>query len=198
MTLRERWAALAGTTPVADALYADVLARYGEPHRAYHGPRHVDHVLATIDELDAAPGEALRWAAWLHDVVYDTRAADNEARSAEYARERLPALGVAAADVERVAGLVLATATHEAFDGEAAVLLDADLAILGADEAAYDAYAAAIRREYAWVPDDLYRAGRAAVLRGFLDREHVFATSAMREAADDAARANLARELASL
>jgi predicted metal-dependent HD superfamily phosphohydrolase len=78
------------------------------------------------------------------------------------------------------------------------MLLDADLAVLGADEAAYDRYAAAIRREYAWVPEDRYRAGRARVLEDFLGRPQVYHTAAMRSRAEDRARANLRREVAAL
>ncbi|HEV2891123.1 MAG TPA: hypothetical protein VGX28_12180 [Frankiaceae bacterium] len=198
--MRDRWpAGLAG-----DALYEDVVARYAEPHRRYHTLRHVAHVLDTADALSGGTAtEAVRWAAWLHDVVYDTRAADNEERSADYARERLPALGVASEVVEDVARLVLATKTHDPApdsdrDAAVAILLDADLAVLGADPQTYARYAAAVREEYDWVPDDLWKAGRKAVLASFLDKPSIFATPAMRARAEAAARANLAAELASL
>lgn len=199
MSLRERWEALAGTSAAAAALYDDVVARYAEPHRRYHTLRHVEHVLEVADVLsDGVATEAVRWAAWLHDVVYDTRAADSEERSAAFARERLPALGVAGATVEEVARLVLATKTHVAGTAGAMVLLDADLAILAADERTYDAYAAAVREEYGWVPDDTWVAGRRRVLTTFFDRPAIFSTERMRAEAEPFARANLARELASL
>lgn len=182
-----------------DALHDDVVARYAEPHRRYHTLRHVAHVLDVADTLSGGTAsEAVTWAAWLHDVVYDTRAADNEERSADYARAHLPALGVAPEIVEDVARLVLATKTHDAYDTDAAVLLDADLAVLGADPETYARYAAAVREEYAWVPDDLWRAGRRAVLASFLDKPAIYATPAMRASAEAAARANLEAELAAL
>ena len=194
--MRARWPAEGAD---AGALHDEVVARYAEPHRRYHTLRHVEHVLATVDALSGGrPSEAVVWAAWLHDVVYDTRAADNEERSADFARSRLPALGVAPATVDEVARLVLATKTHDASGDDAAVLLDADLAILGADPRTYARYAAAVREEYAWVPDELYRAGRRAVLTSFLDRPAIFHTPAMRGEAEGAARANLAAEVATL
>jgi predicted metal-dependent HD superfamily phosphohydrolase len=197
--LRARWTAVAGDTPESLATYADVLARYGEPHRRYHGVRHVEHVVAMADALAGGSADAaVVLAAFLHDVVYDTRAADNEERSAAYAREHLPPLGVDAATVAEVARLVLATKAHDAADEAAALLLDADLAVLGADPATYDAYSAGVREEYGWVPEGLYRAGRAHVLRSFLDRPAVFLTEPMRRRGEAAARANLARELAAL
>jgi 8-oxo-dGTP pyrophosphatase MutT (NUDIX family) len=73
------------------------------------------------------------------------------------------------------------------------VLFDADLAVLAADTAEYDRYAAAVREEYAHVPDDQFVAGRSAVLRRLLKRR-IFSTTVMRPR-EAAARANLLREL---
>lgn len=193
------------TGPAVRSLYDDVVRRYGEDGRFYHTLVHVADVLATLDRLtpDALPVQALPaiplcLAAWLHDVVYDPRAADNEARSAAYAVEVLGALGAGAALTEEVARLILCTQTHVAADAAAQLLLDADLAVLGGETAVYDAYARAIRREYAHVPDAAYRLGRAQVLRRFLARPRIFQTDGMWRERETAARANLARELAAL
>ena len=71
----------------------------------------------------------------------------------------------------RVAALIMKTKTHDAGDdADAQVLLDADLAILGASEPAYLDYAKKIRQEYAWVPEPEYRQGRRRVLESFLSR----------------------------
>jgi predicted metal-dependent HD superfamily phosphohydrolase len=90
------------------------------------------------------------------------------------------------------------TATHTPTDAEGAVLSDADLAILAAPQARYDEYAAAVRAEYAHVPDDAFRAGRAAVLRDLAAKEHLFHTAHARGHWEAPARANLASELARL
>ncbi len=45
------------------------------------------------------------------------------------------------------------------------------------------------------MPDDAFRAGRAAILRPFLDRESIYATQTARDRWEGAARANLLREL---
>src|SRR5262249_59053313 len=91
-------------------------------------------------------------------------------------------LGVGPAVVDEVARLVLLTKTHDCAEGDSAgeVLLDADLAILGAEEAEYDRYARAIRAEYAWVSEGDYRAGRRRVLEGFLARPRLYRTPAFR------------------
>jgi predicted metal-dependent HD superfamily phosphohydrolase len=78
------------------------------------------------------------------------------------------------------------------------VLLDADLAILGATEERYRQYAADIRREYAWVPDAEYRAGRASVLEVFLARPRIYWHELTFEEGEARARANLRAELAGL
>jgi predicted metal-dependent HD superfamily phosphohydrolase len=191
--LLSRWQRL---LPGVDSTFADLAARYGETGRHYHTLEHIRAVLARIDDLwpDAPP--ALRFAAWLHDVVYDSRASDNEERSADYARAILPALGVPPDVVEETARLILLTRSHEADPDDRAgrTLLDADLAVLAGDGPTYDAYAAAIRLEYAWVPESDYRAGRRRVLERFLVRPRIFLTMEMAEA-EPRARDNLRREI---
>ena len=183
----------------ADAAFADLVARYAEPARHYHTLDHIRAVLDSIDSLwpDAPP--SLLLAAWLHDVVYDPRAADNEIRSADYARALLQTIGVSSDTIDETTRLILLTRSHETDldDRPGCTLLDADLAILAADELAYDAYAEAIRREYAWVPEPDYRAGRRQVLERFLVRPRLFFTLMMTDA-EPRARANLAREIARL
>jgi predicted metal-dependent HD superfamily phosphohydrolase len=187
--LRERWLAL--MTGRADA-FADLAARYSGPDRHYHN---LTHICAVLDVIEAHSREpSLRLAAWLHDVISDPRAGDNEEQSAAYARRLLP--GPLADETTR---LILLTKTHATApdDLSGRLLLDADLSILGGEPAEYDAYAAAIRREYAWVPDAEYRLGRAQVLERFLARPLIYQT-AMMAVMEEAARANLRREWSAL
>jgi predicted metal-dependent HD superfamily phosphohydrolase len=65
-------------------------------------------------------------------------------------------------------------------------------------EAHYGRYAAAIRREYAHVPDEDYRAGRRRVLESFLARPSVFIGADRAALWETSARANLVREIAQL
>lgn len=78
------------------------------------------------------------------------------------------------------------------------ILLDADLAILGAEPNDYRAYVAGVRTEYGHVDAAGWRAGRSAVLRQFLDRTTIYRTRWMRDVRERRARANLAAELATL
>ncbi|MGW5671933.1 HD domain-containing protein, partial [Micromonospora sp. NPDC003776] len=102
--------------------------------------------------------------------------------------------------VTEVRRLVLLTAGHAVppEDPDGALLCDADLAILAAPPAAYDRYAAAVRREYAHVPDPAFRAGRAQVLTALLALPALYRLPEPHARWESAARANLARELATL
>lgn len=200
--LAARWAALwrdAGGPGDGAALGDALITAWSRPDRAYHT---VDHLAACIDHLDrdralARDPAALGLGLWFHDAVYDPRAGDNELRSAEWARSEVAVISTALA--ERVAGLVLAT-RHDGVptDDDAPLLVDIDLAILGADDSGFAAYERAVRREYAWVAEADFRVGRARILRGFLTRPSIYATAVYRERFEVRARANLARALAAV
>lgn len=187
---------------------ARLLGAYGSKDRAYHDLRHLAEVLEHVDELaaEATEPDLVRLAAWFHDAVYATagsapdRYATNEERSAELATTTLRSLRVVKDSVAEVARLVLLTAGHdpEPDDANGAVLCDADLAVLARDPAGYADYIAAIRAEYAHVPDDLFRTGRAAILRGLVDQPVLFRTPSGRERWEAEARANVAAELRAL
>jgi len=196
------WRETAGTAGMskdaAGAAWHDLARRYTEPSRAYHTLTHIAAMLAVVSEfVDAASDPlALRLAVWFHDVIYDARRRNNEAESARYARGVLEAAALSASSLASVERLILATKSHEAApdDGDAALLLDADLAILGAAPADYNRYAQAIRKEYAWVREDRYREGRRKVLNSFLERPRLYHTPALFARLEQAARANLTRE----
>ena len=180
--------------PADHALFAKLRERYAEPHRHYHNQAHIDAVLAefaTVRHLAEHPDE-VELAIWFHDLIYDPRASDNEAKSAEFAIARLTPLGI---PTDRIAAIIMATATHEAVTIDEQLMVDCDLAILAADSARFAAYDAAIRQEYAWVPEEQYTPARAAVLRRFLDRPHIYHSAHFRERYESRARANLSRLL---
>lgn len=175
---------------------------YNEPHRHYHSLAHIEALqrwFARYRTLAREPA-LIDAAIWFHDAVYDTRRQDNEQRSAALAHDALTALAWPGASVQRVAGLVLATQHHQAevSDTDAWLFLDLDLSVLGQSAAHYQAYADAVRREYSWVEAPAYRAGRARVLRSFLDRELIYQTPTLRSAWEAAARHNLQAELDTL
>jgi predicted metal-dependent HD superfamily phosphohydrolase len=187
MNLEAAWTALRPDDP---GLGRELLRRWREPHRRYHTEEHLAFVLEIIDaHADlAADADAVRLAAWFHDAVYDPRAGDNEERSAALSAD------------EEVRRLVRLTATHDPAPGDrnGGLLCDADLAILAAPEDAYDRYARQVREEYRFVPDEPFRAGRAAVLRQLSALPELYHLVPQRHEWTARAHANLDRELAVL
>ncbi len=219
--LRAAWDGLrpgvrADATPVAGGAWAavgdDLVARWGEKGRLHHGRTHLREVLdavALLGEDGATPEHTRRaaLAAWFHDAVHSSgRRRDaplpdgrsDEEASAALAHDALT--GLVSPEVrDDVVRLVLLTATHrpDAGDAVGALLCDADLAVLGASPERYADYAAAIRVEYAHVPEDVFRPGRAAILEQLLDGD-LFHTPTGRRRWEDSARQNLRAEIATL
>ncbi|MFE2733699.1 hypothetical protein [Streptomyces sp. NPDC059349] len=207
--LRKAWADTLATaqpttaTPTTPEAYADnLLARWAEPQRRYHTTTHLKAVLDHIDALeDHADDPALvRLAAWFHDAVYLPERSTNEERSARLAERALAEAGLTERQIDEVSRLVMLTVTHDPDedDHNGAVLCDADLAILAASPGAYAAYAAAVREEYGFVPDEPFREGRAAVLRQLLALPRLFRTPYGAAHWEERARENLTAELALL
>lgn len=195
MELAERWPLPTETADICDAL----LDAYGDRARGYHDLRHLTEVLDRLEEL-SSNGERfgalpVQLAAWFHDAVYVGQPGA-EQRSAAWARESLTDVvdQTTASEVER---LVLLTAGHHVRDDDdnGAALCDADLAILAAPRPRYADYAADVRREYRHLDDAEFAEGRSSVLRELVGRRSLFATAYARAHWEDAARANVRREL---
>jgi predicted metal-dependent HD superfamily phosphohydrolase len=189
---RRAWRNLQLNAP--DGLQQRLLAAWAEPQRHYHAPQHLAECIAHFDDAAAlahAPGE-VEIALWFHDAVYALKGKDNERRSADWARDALRAAGADAAAVSRVETLIMATC-HEAVpqEADARLLVDIDLAILGAKPGRFAEYDAQVALEYAWVPRFVYRFKRRQVLRGFLSRPVIYQTEHFRDRLEAQAHANL-------
>ena len=200
----ERWIetlALLGLqpTPALLDLGHALLVRYAETHRHYHTLAHLDACLDQARDARSACERAgeVEFALWFHDAIYDTRRSDNEQRSAEWAQQSALAAGIDAAAAKRIHALVMAT-RHAALPatGDAALLVDIDLSILGAESARFDEYEREVRREYHWVPEFMFQFKRRQLLREFLLRRQIFATPRYHDALEARARANLTRSIA--
>ncbi len=166
------------------------------PARYYHNWR---HLTACLIELDAARPHhqhldlpAIEMALWFHDLVYDSKAGNNEEESARAAAHALKEGGAPAALIEKVCALILATKTHPTdADPGTALLVDIDLSIFGQPADVFDEYQWAIRQEYGWVPQAVYEVKRREVLARFLARETIYQTPFFRERYEAVARENL-------
>ena len=195
---RRAWQGL-GTTPPAGLRQA-LLAAYAEPQRRYHTRQHLAECLAHFEAVQnrAQHPAEVELALWFHDAVYDIKGKDNELRSAQWAAQALGEAGLAEAICGRVHELVMAT-RHEVLPehDDARLLVDIDLAILGADPERFAEYDAQVRAEYAWVPWPIYGIKRKQVLQGFLQRQAIYATPYFHARLEQQARANLRQAVAS-
>jgi predicted metal-dependent HD superfamily phosphohydrolase len=171
-----------------------LVGAYEEPHRRYHSLQHLGECIAHFEsalELGIHPGE-VELALWFHDAIYELQAKDNEQRSAEWAVDELKRCGAQPDQTRRVYALIMATChTATPADADQQLLVDIDLAILGAGPARFAEYDAQVRAEYSWVPEAVYRVKRREVLQGFLDRPVIYSTPHFRARLEQPARANL-------
>lgn len=200
------WKAWQGVGAVGDgeAVLAELVGRYSEPHRAYHN---LDHIRDCLAQLALGAGLMERTAEveiaiWFHDAIYDPRRTDNEEQSAQWMEQVLAAAGVPDETIIRIVNMIRLTdhqeaVGEEAISNDAAVLCDADLAILGAEPERFDHYDRQIREEYAWVPELVYKKKRGEVLAGFLRRPRIYRTRPFFERYEAQARQNLERVLSS-
>jgi len=151
-----------------------------------------------LERLDEARSLAERpdeieVALWFHDAIYDVRRHDNEERSADWACESLSAAGVSSDVVNRVRSLILVTDHRSPPRGrDAEIMVDIDLAILGAEPRRFDEYERQIREEYDWVAENVFRRERGKILTGFLARPRIFWTDHFCERFEARARDNIA------
>jgi len=199
--LRERWSRLWHRlgVPVAKLPQIDSLLKaYQSPERAYHNLHHISQCLAELDALQVqceTPNE-VELALWYHDVIYDAKRHDNEKLSADQAADAMRLAGIDSSVINRATVLILATkhATPPAA-GDAQIIVDIDLSILGRPQAEFDVYEYAIRREFSFVDEASFRTGRSAILKKFLDRSVIYRTEVMQQKYEAAARANLQRSI---
>lgn len=162
------WRQLGGEAPAGS--FTELQAAYADPARHYHGAAHIEACLTHFDrwrKLANTP-ELVELALWSHDLIYVTQRQDNEAASAERACHWLEQAGLQR-QTSALREMILATRHQEPPEGgDAALVVDIDLSILGSEAAVYARYEAAVRREYAWVPEPMFRAGRAKLLRQLL------------------------------
>jgi predicted metal-dependent HD superfamily phosphohydrolase len=174
---------------------------YAEPHRHYHNQQHIADCLNEFVQVRqlAVESDAVEFAIWFHDAVYDPRAGDNEERSADLAEQWLKAGGATAGLVKSVQQLILATKAHDwTLHPDAPLLVDVDLSILGQSPDRFWEYENVIRAEYSWVEPATFATKRSEILDRFLARPRLFQTEYFFQRFEAQARSNLRASIARL
>ena len=180
--------------PPSDDTYFSLLTNYSEPHRRYHTADHIDDCLTQLDGASSIAGapEEVELALWFHDAIYDAISSTNESRSAEWAAAFLKSVKADTEKTLRVVACILATRhSAEPLSGDAALVVDIDLSVLGRDRPEFEIYEGQIREEYRWVPMPIYRRKRVEILQSFLDRPAIYQTEHFRQRLEHKARKNL-------
>lgn len=202
-TFENRWKKLWQELHVAvpQAAFEELIQVYSSGDRFYHNLTHIENCISLFEQTKslAARPEEVELAIWFHDAVYDTRRNDNEQKSAEWAEKVIRQSGLGHGIAERVFALILATRHHtEVLDTDAQLMVDVDLSILGAAPKVFWQYEENIRKEYAWVPESLFRSGRTEILRSFLNRQYIYHHEQYRGMFEEKARFNLKRAVEEL
>lgn len=196
------WKHVGATGGDGRAVFETIVAHYTEPYRAYHTLEHLEHCFEEFDRVKhlAYHVLTLELAIWLHDVIYDPTARNNEEQSAELALRLCRQAKLGDNFGKLVANLIRLTkhTGASAVSKNGRLLLDIDLAILGQPPKRFWEYERQIRIEYAWVPEDEYRQRRAEVLRSFLKPRPIYRTWSFQERYEAQARANLEASIAVL
>ncbi len=187
-------------------LYTSLRSWYQSSGRYYHNWQHIVSLLTLLDEVQdyLKNPDAVQLAIYYHDAIYDPLASDNEVKSAELLNDELAGVFEKSL-LEYAAKLILTTTKHRlpaeegaSFTTDCAYFLDMDISILGADLKSYDKYEEGIAKEYSMIPPEVFKPARQAVMRRFLEREHIFYTSYFRDQFENAARLNIARAISAL
>jgi|SRR5262245_14943670 len=204
--LHAHWVSLASrpasSLSLIESIFYSIVENYSAKDRAYHNLSHIQSLLILGETLmdKIKNPDAVYFAIWFHDVIYDTKRSDNEEKSAEFTVKALAGMGVPEQTIATAREMVLATKDHRGanLSWDMKAFLDLDTSILGAPEETYKKYSTAIRKEYSWVPDILYRKGRMKVLNDFLEREHIYHTEEIKAEYELQARNNIAVEIKAL
>ncbi len=154
----------------AQRVYADLVKRYAEPHRRYHG---WSHLLHCIDQFE-----------------------DNERRSAELFRES--AAGALRPEfVDKVYRFTMLT-RHVAppVDTDGGFVVDIDLSSLSSDWSRFLEDSDRIRQEQSAIPDAEFYPAQALFLRFLLNRRQIYYSDFFHARCEQAARGNITRFLA--
>jgi predicted metal-dependent HD superfamily phosphohydrolase len=187
-----------GDRNTIDILWQEISKAYNQDKRFYHNIFHIENVALQLIAVksDISDWDAVLFAVFYHDIIYNVLKNDNEEKSAALAAERLAGLGCSKQVVAGCAALILATQNHEtAMSSDVNYFIDADLSILGAEWDIYKQYADDIRKEYAEFPDAVYRPGRKKVLEHFIAMQQIFKTTYFFNRFEQTARYNLKKEL---
>jgi len=183
---------------LAEKFWDEIESQYNSIGRYYHNIKHLESILVQLKDIRSAVADwdAVLFAVFYHDIIYNVQRTDNEEQSAVIAGLRMEYIGVPPERITNCKQIILATKSHQYdSDGDVNLFTDADLSILGQEPQLYDTYCDHIRNEYACFPDAIYMPSRKRVLENFLQMNRIFKTDYFHIKFEIPARQNLQREI---
>lgn len=199
--------------PVSDQAKKELLTLMGAADRHYHNISHLAVLwrrhrgLCSGTGMDEPEVELRLIAAILwHDAIYVAGRRDNEQRSAELWSAVARGSNLSTPVADWVVKAILATGEHAARRSPNAAgedqalkwLLDLDLTPLGEPPEEFARNTARLAREFEAASDSRWRHRRIGFLRCMADCPHIYLSPSIAAAYEAQARANIARELATV
>jgi predicted metal-dependent HD superfamily phosphohydrolase len=205
-SLQERFGALwnrcavPGVASSHTLAYEQLCEAYSEPHRHYHGWRHVTHCLEQFDlaaSLMQDPN-AVEMALWFHDAVFQPGARENERQSADLFVLRASGQ-FSDVLVGKVRDFILWTTHVEPpRNRDGCFVVDIDLSGLGSSWEKFLRDSKRIRKESKDVPDQIFCSAQVRFLQSLLERQRIFYSDVFHRGCEQRARRNIARLIARL
>lgn len=181
--------------------YNVLLKHYWEPHRKYHNLVHIGQCLDEFEKEEEQAGlakvpEAVEFAIWFHDIIYNPRSKTNEEDSAKVAKKICKEIGVSREFTEKVSELILYTKHQETppeDNIDARLIMDVDLAKLGSSPSVFDNYTRKIREEYSHMTEKEFAMMIKRSVTKLLSRDSIYLTDYFKEKYEKQARRNLER-----
>jgi predicted metal-dependent HD superfamily phosphohydrolase len=188
-------------TNLIDSLWNEIHKKYTHSKRHYHNLEHLETMIDLLREHsnEIADGDAILFALFYHDAIYDVLKKDNEEKSALLCQKRLKEIHFPVDRITLCNQHILATKNHTASNNrDTNLFTDVDLAILGYDWEVYQKYFQNIRKEYSIYPDFMYNAGRKKIINHLLSMDSIYKTETFKQLYEQKARNNLKEELKQL
>lgn len=173
-----------------------LLKAFAEPQRFYHNLTHIEHCLAMFDQVKHLIDrpDTVELAIWMHDVVYQPGARDNESLSVKWYRD----IAGSAQDPELmqlVCRLITATLHDDSplEDEDACYMVDIDLSSFGMPWDQFLRDSLNLRRENPQITDQEYYRNQGKFQQLLISRERFYRSDYFFQHYEKQARDNLAR-----
>jgi predicted metal-dependent HD superfamily phosphohydrolase len=186
-----------GSNADADDVFQELHGLYSEPGRFYHTPEHIEHCLRQLDQAASHldDPDSVEIAIWFHDLIYDTRASDNEQRSADRFLE-LAGKSMDSSFKSKVHDLIMVT-VHPGLPqtSDQQFMVDIDLSSFGLPWEDFVRDSDAVRGEFPHLADTEFFPRHRAFVKSLLSRPNFYFTDFFRSRLEKRARSNIQRYL---